>query len=242
MRRYFTIALFITAFCTIHAQAYRPDEQDLEWKRNVYTRIDKKDEHNTGLFFLADGNNAFTPLFHLIVDGMLQAYDYTLDGMAHLDRQHLSDLPALLDNFGIAYSKDADGRLSVADAGIPAEDVQAWLIVVSEKYNRHNSDFYKTVTAICPVLTTTDESEELVNYPLCWIDFEKARPFLNQLQTIADGRNMANIISVEDFFDMNLFAGDIYKVDRQNIQDDSKTVIQEEIYNVKKNIYKVRKK
>lgn len=48
-------------------------------------------------------------------------------------------------------------------------------------------------------------------YPLFWVRYSDLAPFLSRQQMVTSNLNNAAVMSVEDFFDMSLYRGKIYK-------------------------------
>ena len=75
------------------------------------------------------------------------------------------------------------------------------------------------MTALCPVLVRGDADfgGEETEYPLFWVKYSDAAPYLGKLMLMESSLNNASTISADDYFTMNRYAGDIYKV--VNLQD-----------------------
>jgi HD superfamily phosphohydrolase len=68
------------------------------------------------------------------------------------------------------------------------------------------------VDAVCPVLHRTDEfGGEAIKYPMFWVKLNDIRPYMaNQYVFTDDDNNLARY-SLDDFFKLNMYTGEIYK-------------------------------
>lgn len=200
---------------------------DAAWRRDVYRTLDLNKDANATLYFpttpQGDRMNLFSFLFRLIRSGQIKAYEYTLDGNEHFDAKHNMPLRKILDTYEIYYeeveTKDGKKGLRINDADLPSDAVKFYFIKESSYYDQHTASFRSKVTALCPVLQRGDSEfggAELRN-PMFWVNYEEAAPFLSQLQLMGSNLNNAAIISADDYFTLNRYEGDIYKV--TNLQD-----------------------
>lgn len=69
-----------------------------------------------------------------------------------------------------------------------------------------------TVEAICPVLHRAgDFGGEAVKYPMFWVKMSSLRPHLIQQSIFIDDDNNLAKYNYDDFFQLSLYEGDIYK-------------------------------
>ena len=199
---------------------------DAAWRRDIYRSLDLSKDANASLYYPItpqDGRmNLFTYLFRLILKGDVKAYEYTLDGNEHFDAKHKVSATKLMDTFEIYYEKvDKDGKTAIRlnDADLPSDAVKLYFIKESSYYDQHTASFRTKVTALCPVLQRGDidfGGTELRN-PMFWVNYEELAPYLSKLELMGSNLNNAASISAEDFFALNRYEGEIYKV--TNLQD-----------------------
>lgn len=200
----------------------QPMPNNAAWRRDIYRSLDLTKDANATLYYpttpQGDQMNLFTYLFKLILRGQIKAYEYTLDGNEHLDAAHKMTARKIMDTYEIYYEVN-DNKIKVNDADLPSDAVKLYFIKESAYYDQHTASFRTKVTAICPVLQRGDSdfgSTELRN-PMFWVNYEEAAPFLSQLMLMGSNMNNAAMVSADDYFTLNRYEGEIYKV--TNLQD-----------------------
>lgn len=205
----------------------QPMPTNAAWRRDVYRILDLSKDANATLYYpitpQGDQMNLFTYLFKLILRGQVKAYEYTLDGNEHFDAAHRINARKIMDTYEIYYEENttSDGKksLKVNDADLPSDAVKLYFVKESAYYDQHTASFRTKVTAICPVLQRGDSDfggSELRN-PMFWVNYEDAAPYLGKLQLMGSNLNNAAMISADDYFTLNRYEGEIYKV--TNLQD-----------------------
>lgn len=197
------------------------------WRRDIYRSLDLSKDANATLYYpttpQGDQMNLFTYLFKLVLRGQIKAYEYTLDGNEHFDSAHRVSARKIMDTYEIYYeepeNKEGKKTIRVNDADLPSDAVKMYFIKESAYYDQHTASFRTKVTALCPVLQRGDSDfggSELRN-PMFWVDYEEAAPFLSKLQLMGSNLNNAAMVSADDYFTLNRYKGEIYKV--TNLQD-----------------------
>lgn len=205
----------------------QPMPTNAAWRRDIYRSLDLSKDANATLYYpttpQGDQMNLFTYLFKLIMRGHVNAYEYTLDGNEHFDAAHRMTARKIMDTYEIYYEEGttAEGKktLKVNDADLPSDAVKLYFIKESAYYDQHTASFRTKVTAICPVLQRGDSdfgSTELRN-PMFWVNYEDAAPYLGKLMLMGSNLNNAAMVSADDYFTLNRYEGEIYKV--TNLQD-----------------------
>ena len=199
---------------------------DAAWRRDIYRTLDLNKDANATLYYPVTPQggrmNLFTYLFRLVLKGDVKAYEYSLDGNEHFDAKHQVKATKLMDDFEIYYEKvDKDGKTAIRlnDADLPSDAVKFYFIKESSYYDQHTASFRTKVTALCPVLQRGDSDfggSELRN-PMFWVNYEELAPYLSKLELMGSNLNNAASISADDFFALNRYEGEIYKV--TNLQD-----------------------
>lgn len=199
---------------------------DAAWRRDIYRSLDLNKDANATLYYptipQGDRMNLFTYLFRLVLQKKVKAYEYTLDGNEHFDAKHQVSATKIMDTYEIYYEKvEKDGKTAIRlnDADLPSDAVKLYFIKESSYYDQHTASFRTKVTAICPVLQRGDSEfggSELRN-PMFWVNYEEAVPYLSKLELMGSNLNNAASISADDYFTLNRYEGEIYKV--TNLQD-----------------------
>jgi len=181
----------------------------VNWKRDIYRELDLTKERNAALYYpeepLGDRVNFFTLVLRLILDGKVSAYEYRLDGNELFTEDNKLDIETMLDKFYIYYEKK-DGKYVVLPADIPSTQIVKYFIKESNYVDQRTTDYRTRVTAICPVLV-----EEGINNPMFWLNYEEISPYLAQTQLMTSSFNNTSNMSVDDYFVMHQYEGDIYK-------------------------------
>ncbi len=195
---------------------------DAAWRRDIYRQLNLTKDANAVLYYPTtpqEGQmNLFTYLFRLILRGQVKAYEYTLDMNPHFTEDKRVKARKIMDDHQIFY-ESKDDKIRVNDADLPSEEVKCYFIKESIYYDQHTASFRTKVTAICPVLTRGDEEfgGSDSRYPMFWVKYEDAAPYLGKLMLMGSNLNNAAMMSADDYFTLNLYDGEIYKT--TNLQD-----------------------
>ena len=196
--------------------------EDVAWRRDIYRQLDLEKDANAVLYYpttpLASGQvNLFTYLFRLVLRGTVKAYKYTLDGNENFTEKNIVKAKDLMDTHHIYY-ESKDGKIRVADADIPSEDVKSYYVKESVYYDQHTATVRTKVTALCPILMKSDEFTGILEpTPLFWVRYDEAAPALGKLMLMGSNYNNAAMMSAADFFTLRRYDGVIYKT--TNLQD-----------------------
>ena len=184
---------------------------DLTWRRDIYRELDLKKEKNAALYYpeepLGDRVNFFTLILNLILDGKIKAYEYRLDGNELFTPDNELDLESMLDKFYIDYKKDENGKYKI---DILSRDIGKYYIKESN-YLDKLSNYQTKVTAICPVLMQGGYGDKPTAYPMFWLNYDEISPYLGQTQVMTSSFNNTTNMSLDDYFVMRQYEGDIYK-------------------------------
>lgn len=190
-------------------------KEDVVWRRDIYREIDLTKGENSGLYYpvepVGSQMNLFTYLFKLVLSGQLKAYEYRLDGNESFEADAVVKPLALLDNYNIYYERK-DGRLKLDNSDIPSAEVKSYYIKESAYYDQVTATFHNKVIALCPIMTREDDfGDGASKYPLFWVKYDDAAPFLTKLTIMTSDINNAATMSVDDYFVKNMYNGTIYK-------------------------------
>ena len=230
-------------------------EENIEWQREVYRILDLTTPENGGLYSpmvpSARQQGLFPCLFALAAEKKVPVYRYSIDGNELLEKKGEIEITEVLRNYHIPYTV-SEGTVRVERENLPVSSVMAYFIRERIGYDLTNSMFTTRVMAICPVLVEQDDfSYEQVRYPLFWMSYEDIRPAMKKLQVIGDYRNTAERISMDDFFTLNRYKGEIFRVAnalgtnlRQTADTDSTFLarqkrVEHELQEVRKPVYNI---
>ena len=192
-----------------------PMSEDVVWRRDIYRKLDLTKQENAGLYYPTEPNdgkmNLFTNIFKLMMSGLVPVYEYTLDGNESFDAALKVKPKDFLDNYHVYYEK-VDGRVRIDNSDIPSKDVTSYYIKESAYYDQANSTFHRKVVALCPVMVRDDDfGDGGTSYPLFWIKYDDIAPYLSKQTMMTSDKNNAAVMSVDDYFTMNMYKGEIYK-------------------------------
>lgn len=195
-------------------------DAERSWLRIVYRQLDYDTDRNSALYFPEDPvdgqENLFRIILRLLADGHLTAYEY-LDGREIFTDEYRIKVRDVLDRFHIPFT-DAKGsteknpRYTIDPSDVPASEVLSYYIIERWEYDTRGNRMHTTVDAICPVLHRSgDFGGEAVKYPMFWIKLSDLRPYLAQQQIFTDDDNNLPTCTYDDFFNLAMYKGDIYK-------------------------------
>lgn len=195
-------------------------DADRQWMRVIYRQLDLDSASNAALYYpeeTIDGQeNLFRIIMRLLANNQVSAYEY-LDGREVFTDQYKIKVRDLLDRFHILY-KDAKGsternpRFVIEESDVPSNEVLSYYIIERWEFDTRYNRLRPRVEAICPVLHRAgDFGGEAVKYPMFWIKFSDIRPWLAQQSIFIDDDNNLPSCSYDDFFNLTMYKGDIYK-------------------------------
>ena len=196
-----------------------PHDADLAWMREIYRQIDLTKPDNAALYFpedVIDGQeNLFRLMLRLVVDGEIPAYEY-LDGREIFTDKYKINVRDMLDRFGIYYtegkgSTEKNPKFVIEEADVPTTQVLNYYVIEKWEFDRRSNEMKMRVVAICPVLNRSSDFGGDARYPMFWVKFDALRPYLaQQYLFISDDNNLPQY-SLDDYFNMEMYKGDIYK-------------------------------
>ena len=173
------------------------------WQRVIYRELDLTKDVNAVLYYPeepTDGlTNMFSILFDAFVKGNLKAYEY-IDGRELLDEAHQVKVQDVLETHGIDPSD------------VPCYQVLSYYIKEQWDFDRNTSQYDSHIVAICPILHRQGEFGGITRYPLFWLRYDELRPFIIDRLVMSSGINTAVRYSIDDFFTLAKYEGEIYKV------------------------------
>ena len=206
-------AMSMRAQLTFPTAVEMPEE--VVWRRDIYRELDLTEDANAGLYFPVEPQgrqlNLFTYIFKLAQNGYVPVYEYPTDGSDNFSDEAKMEMKTILDNYHIFY-EEQDGKLKVDNSDIPSSEVKKFFLKESAYYDQANSSFHIKVLALCPVMLREDDfGGEATQYPLFWVKYSDLEPFLNRQTVMPSSLNNAATMSMDDFFTLNMYRGQIYK-------------------------------
>ena len=201
-----------TSALSTRAQLSLPTAQkmneDVVWRRDIYREIDLTDGNNAGLYYpvepVGSQMNLFTYLFKLVLSGQVKAYEYRLDGNESFEKDALVKPLALLDNYHIYYER-MDGRLKLDNSDIPSREVKSYYIKESSYYDQNSATFHTKVIALCPIMSREDDfGDGTAKYPLFWVKYDDAAPFLAKQTIMTSDLNNGKIYKTNNMLGQTL--------------------------------------
>ena len=195
-------------------------DADAQWMKVVYRQIDLDKVKNAPLYYpeeIIDGQeNLFRIIMRLLSSGEVTAYEY-LDGREVFTDQYKINVRDMLDRFHILYT-DAKGsteknpKFAIEESDVPANEVLSYYLLERWEVDKRSNRMRTTVEAICPVLHRSgDFGGEAIKYPMFWMKMDALRPYLTQQSIFIDDDNNLAKYNYDDFFQLSLYEGDIYK-------------------------------
>jgi gliding motility associated protien GldN len=155
--------------------------------------------------------NLFTYIFKLMMRGNIHVYEYRLDGNESFDETARVKPKDFLDNYHIYYEKK-DRGVFIDNSDIPSKEVKAYYLKECAYYDQNTSTFHRKVMALCPIMYREDDfGDGATAYPLFWIKYDDLAPYLAKQQMMTSNLNNAAVMSIDDYFTLNLYDGKIYK-------------------------------
>lgn len=189
--------------------------EDVVWRRDVYRQLDLTLDKNAPLYYPVEphGNqvNLFTFLFRMMLDNKVKVYEYSLDGNESFAEKDEIKPRDFLEKYSIYYEENGD-RLMVSNSDIPSASVTRMYLKESIYFDQRTSTFHTQVTALCPVLVREDDfGGASTPYPLFWVKYSDAAPFLSKLPMMGSNYNNVTNMTADDYFTLNRYEGEIYK-------------------------------
>lgn len=194
-------------------------DADLVWLREIYRQINLENDINAPLYFpedVTDGQeNLFRLILRLVTEGKIPAYEY-LDGREVFTDKYKINVPEMLDRFNIYYTQGSGSsaknpKITIEEADVPTNQVLNYYIIEKWEFDKRTNQTRTFVEAICPVLNRVGDYGSEARYPMFWIKFDALRPYLNgQYVFLTDDNNLPKY-SLDDFFTLGMYKGDIYK-------------------------------
>lgn len=191
------------------------DLSNVTWIRDVYRFIDIEKGINGALKYpvqpIENRMNLYTMIFKLMASGNLVAYDY-LDGREVFTEEYKVNFKDVLERLNIPVLQEGQS-FSYNDFDIPSNDVVGYYVKEAWYFDNKTSETDVKIVAICPVLALVDDYGIGANrQPQFWIPYENLSPYAARMPIMVSDKNNVMNKTVDDFFRLRLFNGEIYKV------------------------------
>ncbi len=197
-----------------------PSDADLQWMKIVYRELDLTKGKNPALYYPEepneDGESMFYIIMRLVAGGDVDCYEW-LDGREMFTEEYKYKVSNMLDRFHILYGQAKGGtashpRYSIENADIPGSEVLSYYIIEKWEFDIRSNQMRSRVEALCPVLHREDEFGVVQRWPMFWVKLNDIRPYIAQQYVFTDNDNNLLRYNLDDFFKLNMYSGEIYKV------------------------------
>lgn len=194
-------------------------DADMQWMRVIYRELDLRKQKNASLYYpedIIDGDkNLFRIIMEQVADNRIPAYEY-LDGREIFTDQYKLNVRDMLDRFHIYYtqakgSTEKNPRFTIEEVDVPTNEVLSYYILERWEFDSRSNNMRTRVEAICPVLHRSGDFGDAMKYPMFWVKLDALRPYMAQQYIFVDDDNNLAKYTLDDFFAMNMYEGDIYK-------------------------------
>lgn len=195
-------------------------DADMQWMRVIYRELDLNKPKNASLYYpedIIDGDkNLFRIIMEQLAENSISAYEY-LDGREIFTDQYKLKVGDMLDRFHIYYtpakgSTEKNPKYVIEEVDVPTNEVLSYYILERWEFDSRSNNMRTRVEAICPVLHRSgDFGGEAIKYPMFWVKLDALRPYLSQQYIFVDDDNNLPKYTLDDFFAMNMYEGNIYK-------------------------------
>lgn len=191
------------------------DIGNTRWVRGIYRFLDLEKGLNGSLYYPATPTatrmNLFTLIMKQLAAGNITAYKWQLDGSEIFTPDQQESFKDILDRFEIMHTEE-NGRYNVEDIDLPNNEVRGYYVKELWYFDHNNSVFDVQTVAICPVLFRQDDyGEGTGRYPMFWLPYEEIKPYAAQMPVMTSNLNNVERGTIDDFFVMHRFDGEIYK-------------------------------
>ena len=195
-----------------------PSDADLQWMKVVQREVHISKGKNAALFYPEmpneDGESLYFIIMRQVAKGKVPAYDQEAQ---MFDEAHKINVGEFLDNRYIDYtlakgSTEKNPVYEFEDADILSNMVKSYYIIEKWEFDTRSNQIKPRVEAICPVMHVEDDwSGETQRRPMFWVKLNDIRPYMAQQYVFTDDDNNLPRYSLDDFFKLNMYTGDIIK-------------------------------
>lgn len=192
------------------------------WQREVYRFLDLSKDNNGALYYpvtpIKNRINLYTMIFSLMAENKINAFEFN-DSQDIFTDQYRVTPEEMMKRLDIPYMTEGN-KLVYDDYNIPSADVKGYYIKEIWFFDALNSVVDIKIDAICPVLFRSDfdglfldeATSNGIREPQFWIPYENIRPYASQMLIMTSNLNNKLRDTIDDFFRLRLYKGEIYKV------------------------------
>lgn len=196
-------------------QTQRIPNRSQQNRKVIYRRVFVTEQENKPLFFPSSYKDRHITFTELVVGSILLnripafAYQSSFTDLSALD-------PIKPDTILWAHKlhlrpSDSTSSMTMRISDIDWNTIGAYLIKEVHYLSANDSRLQCDIEAICP-LRITYISDEMAYYPLAWIKYNDLEPLLMLLNTSIYNKNDNDSYSLNDYFRMHLYEGDIIRL------------------------------
>lgn len=196
-----------------------PHDADLQWMKVIYRELDLSKGKNAALLYPEmpnqDGQNLYFIIMRLLCQNQIKVYEYSDEEIFNDD--HLIDKDQFFYNYGIDVveakgSTQKNPLYEFEDADIRSNQVLSYYVIEKWEFDTRSNQMKARVEYIAPVLHRIDDwSGETKKTPMFWVKLNDIRPYMAQQYVFTDDDNNLARYSLDDFFKLNMYTGDIIK-------------------------------
>ena len=195
-----------------------PHDADLQWMKVIQREVPISKGKNAAMFYPEmpneDGESLYFIIMRLLAKGQISAYDQEAQ---MFDEAHKINFGEFLDNRYIDYtlakgSTEKNPIYEFEDADILSNMVKSYYIIEKWEFDTRSNQMRPRVEALCPVMVQVDDfTGESMPYPMFWVKLNDIRPYMAQQYVFTDDDNNLPRYSIDDFFKLNMYTGEIIK-------------------------------
>ena len=206
-----------------------PSDADLQWMKVIIRSLDLTKGKNASLLYPEmpneDGENLYFIIMRLLAKNQISAYEWLPGGSPVFTEEYKAKMDVIFDRFYIYYTeaKGSTPKNPIYDfeaADIRGNEVLSYYILEKWEFDTRSNRMNTRVEALCPVMHQTDEYSGVAQpHPMFWVKLNDIRPYLAQQYIFTDDDNNLARYSIDDFFKLNMYEGEIIKT--KNLRDKS---------------------
>ena len=206
-----------------------PSDADLQWMKVIIRSLDLTKGKNASLLYPEmpneDGENLYFIIMRLLAKNQISAYEWLPGGSPVFTEEYKAKMDVIFDRFYIYYTeaKGSTAKNPIYDfeaADIRGNEVLSYYILEKWEFDTRSNRMNTRVEALCPVMHQTDEYSGVAQpHPMFWVKLNDIRPYLAQQYIFTDDDNNLARYSIDDFFKLNMYEGEIIKT--KNLRDKS---------------------
>lgn len=210
------------------------DISNATWMREVYRFIDLNKGANAPIYYptrpIDDRMSLYTMIFKLLANNDITVYDF-LGNQEVFNDQYKVNFESMAKRLEFPFKKNGN-TYTYEEYDIPSNEVKGYYIKEAWYFDQSNSVVDVKTIAICPIIFREEFNDfGSVNampqrHPQFWVPYESIRPYAARIHIITSDMNNVMNKTIDDFFRLRLYDGEIYKVtnmENKNLNEKYKT-------------------